>query len=395
MKRVVYRTVLLLLLLLPGLSGCGLRKAGNRDYTLESTEAVTLPFPGNAVETSNLLKEKCTVWKSNYSQEKAELYEQAIANGEWETEPYTFYSVWDCAANKNGAYYVREWDELMAQNPYAYQIYRHNEEKEDDSLLYEAPEVYLLNEFYANDSCLYWVEYKFDPDEYWVMQYDLATDEAKCLAVRPSGEWYEICLSVNNNYVTWYDHNKDGSVNIAVYNVQDQELEVIQDESIIKYMPYERLPVIDGGITYFTGDKEDRIFVNRYQLDTRICTRLLLGNKSVWPKLAGCFSDSAFLGWYTDYSTGTYYFYNMENGELWCLESSKDLRIFSECLLDGKFCFYNSANEKIYTYDLTTQDAMYQVLPDTGLLTPCDDELYIKALGGNGYTIYNIQYTAK
>lgn len=323
-----------------------------------------------------------------------------IDKGNVDTEDETYIEISECVRNKNNIFFVRSYGEEGAQFYYLNRIYCSDLKHNKDVLLYETDAIW-LNEFLATDMNLYWVEYVFSEEkgdfDYNVMQYDLSTEVVTCIASRNAVESEEICLAASNGYVAWYDSYWDGRVQIIIFDIEKQEIQTLQDANIKKFMPYERLNIVDDYITFFSQDEEGWIYINRYNLNTYKKDVLLLGKKEDYKKLAACFSDSKYIGWLTEYSYGTYYFYNIESGNLYSLSQSDEMRVFSGWLSD--YLFINESQSGcVYVYDFDTKEASYQkITQGTALsLRPYEDDfLYMKVIGEENVGLVTVQYTVK
>ena len=318
-----------------------------------------------------------------------------ISKGETDVEKGAYSEIGELARNEMDIFYVKSFGKEGAQFHYLNQIYRYAPDRNEDVLIYETSEAVWLNEFLANSTYLYWVEYVYAEEkgsyDYNVMQYNPTTEEIACIATRNDTESEEICLAVSDKYVAWYDSYLNGEVKIIVYNVVTQEMQLIEDTAIQKYMPYERLNIVDERITFFTQD-DDNIYINCYDLETMKTDILLLGNKRDFDKLAGCFSNAEYIGWLTEYSYGTYYFYNTKNGELYSLSQSDSMRVFSGWL--SKYFYINdSVSGNIYVYDLASGEVYYQdVVQGTALsLKPYGEKLYMKVVGDENVEMLTIR----
>lgn len=388
--RIVSCTISLMAILL---GGCGV-STEKVEYTkaqewlnenpIDISQAIDIPLNTNGKELSDLLHMDCCIERSGV-----------------EEEADTYVEIGECARNEKDIFYVRSYGKAEAQYYYLNQIYRYDSNAKEDILLYETSEAVWLNEFLASNTYLYWIEYintgETSNYDYNVMQYDLSTEEVNCIASRNAAESDEICLAVSDEYVTWYDGYQNKNIKIVVYDVARQELQMIEDASLYRFMPYERLNVVDGGVTYFSKDAEGRVFINRYNLKTHQKDILFLGEMSVDNKLAACFSNEEYIGWLTEYSYGTYYFYHMETGKLYSLKQSDEIRVFSGVLSD---CLYinDSINERVYVYNLETEEGYYQDIEQgyaLSLKPYGENRLYTKVVAEEYVGVLTVQSPAK
>ena len=295
--------------------------------------------------------------------EETGLLEEAFSvdNGDGDEGEGQYSEVRESTGNEKDFYYIKSYSESMAQFSYFNQIYRYDPVRDQSVLLYETEEAIWVNELAAADHTVYWVEYlPEDRIVYNVMQFDLDTGEAKCIASRNNTG--ELCLSASDGYVTWYDQTlDDNNVSIVIYDVRKQEFLPIEDDVQLA-APYERLDIVDDGITYFSEDEVGNLYINRYNLISKKKDSLMLGDKKNYDRLAGCFSDSEYIGWFEKYGSGPYYLYHVESGDLYCLEPSKGMNVFTARVSSGRLYVLDSSGKAVYIYDPATGDTQYQKL---------------------------------
>lgn len=318
------------------------------------------------------VSEAVQIYLNTNQKEKNDLLREdfSISSGEMDVEAGTYFEILECTRNKQDIFYTKCYSESMAQFSYYNQVYRYDTEQDKSILLYETANAYWLNELVAADEYIYWVEYIYKIEEessfYQVMQFDLSTEEVKCIASRNATETGEICTAISEHYMTWYDYYSNDEVVISVFDIKNQELMNIEDEGLRLSAPYERLYVVDDGITYFSEDETGNIYINRYNLSTKEKEVLFLGVKGDFNKLAGCFSNSKFIGWFEEYSVGPYYFFNIDSGVLYCLDPPSGMNVFS-AWATSDFLFVNdSQNHCVYVYDFGSKETYYQVIPQKG-----------------------------
>ena len=386
--RFILSCIIALLAVLAGGCGTSTEKENHvkvqewlNESPVDTAQAIDILLDKGGIERSNLLRNGCSIEKDSTT----------VVAGE-------YIEIGEFARNERSIFYVKNYAKDGAQSYYRSQIYYHDFDAEEDVLLYETSQNVWLNEFLANNTYLYWVENVYSKekkgDDYNIMQYNLSTGEVTCIAGRNETESDDICLAVSDEYVTWYDSYQNENIKIVVFNIEKQELQTIQDTTVQRFMPYERLNIVDGGITYFAQDTEGRIFINRYHLETQQKDILLLGKMSTDDKLAACFSNEEYIGWLTEYSYGTYYFYHMETGKLYSLRQSEDLRVFSGFLADG-FYINDSVSERIYVYDFEEGQAYYQDIPHgfAMSLKPYGEKLLYTKFVADGYVgMITVQY---
>lgn len=303
----------------------------------------------------------------------------ATESGEVDEKTHTYFTNETCKRNVENIFFHRSYAEDMAEFTYRNEVYRWDYENGSTELLYGTEEAYWMNEFEATGNYLYWVEYVQvgKETEYNIMQYNLEDETTECIASRNATETLDICLSVSEQYIVWYDDYGSGRIAIEVYDVNEKKLYTLQNVTVKKFMPYERMNIIDDGITFFSQDEEDNIFINRYNLHTEETISLFLGKEKDIGEMAGCFSNDRYLGWFTEYSYGTYYFYNMDSGELYSFNNAKETYIFSFWFSD--YLYLNGKNA-IYVCDLDTGKNWYQKLEGHGMqFRQCSDgQVYLE-----------------
>lgn len=317
--------------------------------------------------------------------------------GRVDTLSGTYTEISECARNEKDIFYVKTYAEDGAQYSYQNEIWQYEADKEENTLLYETTEAVWLNEFCANNTHLYWVEYVYEEGaadfEYRVTQYDLTTGEAVCIADRNAADSEEICLAVSDRYLTWYDSARNGESRIAVYDVGKQEMQPVEFSDAGKLMPYGRLTVTEDSITFFSQDEEKRLFINRYHLDTQKAEVLFLGKASDFAKPAACFSGGDYIGWLTEYSYGTYYFYNITDGKLYSLKQSDGMRVFSSVLSD--YLYLNESDSGcVLLYDFDTKETYCQkITQGQGLSLRSYGErlLYMRVVGEESVALLTVQ----
>lgn len=212
--------------------------------------------------------------------------------------------------------YIHDGDIISYLN----EIYCYDFQTNTTSLIYTTQNAFWLNEFFSTEDYLYWVEYVSENDTtiYNINQYELSTEKLTTIASRNGEDVYELCLSVSENFVTWYDNYINGNIEISVYDIKSQTLQTISDNFCVKFAPYERLKIVNDCITYFTADlnintisdpneSSYNIYINQLNLLTGEKKILLLGKRKDFNKLVGCFSNEKYIGWFTDYYKGNYF----------------------------------------------------------------------------------------
>lgn len=286
----------------------------------------------------------------------------------------------------NGStYWFKEYYEDMAQYCVKYRLYRSTPDFAETQPLYMTENTYWLNEFCGSEDYLYWVEFRNESKEehntMYVMQYDLKTSKLKTIADRECGKYEDILLQVSGDYLTWYDCAHDGDISMVVYRIPEQRfLDINVSETVSKSMPYGRLNVTNGGITYFSQDDSENIYVSRLQLDSGDLRKLYIGKKNELKEITGCYSTDRYMGYHTGYSTGKYYFYNPDTGKAGYFSSGysaeNELAVFSMCC-DGEYLYLNDTkNHRIIRCDVEEGKGQCWTLPEgTGMhFHNCDGE---------------------
>lgn len=320
----------------PGLSEGA--EAGSTEG-IDLSKAVEISLDQNASEMPVLLRE---VFSMQTPETIIMDAEEAIYSG---VDTY--------AKNLRAVFYVRDYWVDMAQDDFMAQVYCYDIAAKDETLLYETEEGTRLNEFMANDAYLYWVEYAYSDGNYKVCQYELETGQLSCIATR---DW-DICLGVSNEYVTWYDELDNGKKEIVIYNIANQEFETVQGVTgdILSGI---RLEIVDNGISFFSQDGEGNLYVNRYELSTGEMFSLLVMGENPWQKMAGCFSSSDYIGWFTEDSLGTYYLYNMTDTELYSFEATRGM---TKCICLSRYlCVFDREYDRVFVCDIQNGQVIYQ-----------------------------------
>ena len=265
--------------------------------------------------------------------------------------------------------YVENYWESGAQNPWKYQVWRMNTHTKEKTLLYETADVFLLNELYVNEQYAYWVEHVFDESEmtYYLKQCELKTGSTMVIAERNGEEVGPISLWVSEEYVTWMDTYASGETQLSVLDVETQKYLNLPEIEVVRFMPYARLTVVENGITYFSTDDKECLYVNRYSLKDSSIKSVKIGalNRLVnTEKVADCFSNDRYVGWLTEYGRGTYYIYDTESEKQYCIEG---INAFIELMWDNEMLFYISGENRMAIFNLEKGTFTYQEdLPGSG-----------------------------
>ena len=278
-----------------------------------------------------------------------------------------------------------------------FELYKKNALSDESILIYESPpETYWINELTSNSTSLFWVEFQnriIDGGDSQIIYQIVKMDKdgkKSIIAERDASIYDGICLEVSDEYLTWYDSvwpegTTYGIHKIIIYDLKNNTFVEAEDGPVVKFMPYERLCQYDGGITYFTLDENDNLFVNRYNLSTREKVILAIGEKKDYPRIAGCFSTDEYIGWHTDYYFGDYYFYNFQSGEIIRYRDGTETNIFSK-YCTGSYIYINDhMNSKIFKWNPFKSEASEFVFEDGmfGLQFVDNGSLFIEIRGEN------------
>lgn len=355
--------LLLFILLLCGLSGCGrtASASGQEEQQItdiSSMEAETLSIAGNIQEAETLRENKFTL-------EDEEIFARHVVN----LQPGNHAGLESVFRNTDFLFYHISYSKDMAQYTYRNQIYMRSLEGNEDVLLHDTSDAYWLNEICANNTYLYWVEYvsseTSDSEEvcFKVMQCQLDNGNISCIAERDGAEFSEICLEVSDHFLTWYDiHMRDSVVELVVFDIEKQMFQEHENTdpdipglTVTLYNPYEKLRIVENCITYFMRDDQEQLYIRRENLHTGATDTFLLGETKPYHKIGGCFSDSRYIGWHTEYGEGDYYFYDTSSKKLLCWNvKTDDMYVFSKFFCRGKLYFNNTDDHNIYVWDLPT-----------------------------------------
>lgn len=360
---------------------------------LDLSKAIEISLDQNATEISMLLKEDFS-WK--ISEETVD-EEKGIYSG-----------IRECVINREYAFYIKGYYELMAQNDFMSEIYsydlewdkalspHHSAMRQKPQLLYQTAEGVSLIELQANDRYLYWVEDDHENGQTKVCQYELETGDLTCIAASQWGP----SLSVSNAYVTWYDHLDDGSDEIAIYDIGAQSFKKMTARAPGEILSGARVDLTDNGIAYFSKDEEGNIYVNRYDLDTEEIFTLPLGPERASEKLTNCFSNSDYIMWsmrkagQAD-SQAAYYFYNMKSGDLYQWNEFGEM--YATCKCTSRFlCVLDSENERIFVYDFQNKQTYYQDMDKDASFLPWpkkqDENVYFESRSNNEIKLYSVDF---
>lgn len=358
--------LLFLILLLCGFPGCSRAVSAQRQDSrltdLSSMEAESVSIVQNIQEKETLRGDEFYI-----------MCEEVLAANAGDIPPEDHANVEKLVRNDDYVFYQISYSEHMAQYSYRNKIYAHCLNQDEDVLIYDTSEAYQINEMMANNTHLYWVEYVSDGTKvcYRVMQYQLGNGNISCIAERDSAEFSDMCLALSERFLTWDDMHSDGQVEIVVFDIEKQKF---RERNDVDNMPGSavtlnnaRLQIVEDCITYFTQDEQEQLYIQRENLSTGETDSFLLGKIAPYRRPVGCFSDSRYIGWHTEYGQGEYYFYDTAQEKLYCWDVKKDgMYAFSKFFSDGKLYFNNTEDDNVYVWDLSTGQVYRQHFADDG-----------------------------
>lgn len=265
--------------------------------------------------------------------------------------------------------YVENYWEDGAQSPWKYQVWLMDIQTKEKAMLHEIADIYLLNELYMNEQYAYWVEHVIEGEQmlYFLKQCSLSTGDIIVIAKRDDAEAEPFSLWVSENYVTWMESNTSGNTKLMVFDVKKQEYINLDNIEAVRFMPYARLTVVENGITYFSTDEENVLYINRYNLEDSTTKSVKIDDLTKLmntEKVAECFSNGRYIGWFTEYVRGTYYIYDTQSEKQYCLEG---LNAFIELIWVDEMLFYNREDNKLAVFDLEKGSFTYKTdLPGSG-----------------------------
>lgn len=268
------------------------------------------------------------------------------------------------AQNSENVYYTKCYYIPMTIYTYYAEVYCYNIESKTHTLIYQKENISNLNELRANDDYVVWVEYIPEGEgfDYSVMLYDSKSGDVSNIATINSDYIGEICLSISKNYVTWYEYYyNEERVEVSIYDINDKSTYQLENEDIVLFYPYERLDIVDDGITFFTKNDEGNVEVNRYNIKDKTTFSLVIEEEM---EFAGCMSNQDYIGWFTNYNNGRYYFYHMDSDKIYTLNSLGNLTFFDVRLEDKLYINERTLN-RIYVYDFMTDETVYQNLGES------------------------------
>lgn len=293
-------------------------------------------------------------------------------------------SIGYCRRNEESGFYFVEHGEDMAQYGNHYQIFRVDLKTNERELLYEARDIGQLGELEATGRFLYWLEPLQDESGDGVsavMQYELATGEARCIAERKkTGP----DIAVSEQYVVWAEPSGKVRLDIMAYDMQKQELQTLPGlksftiagqgapEELPGFRPFGTLNIVDGGITFFSEAEGGNTYINRYDLNTQTMDAQLL-IKGRGKMMEGCFSSKRYIGWQLGASTDDckYYVYDRNSGSLYCIrgEKGKNRRLYSNWFSDYLYFQYTDYEENEFVF----------------VVDPASGKVWQQKLEGHGY----------
>lgn len=258
---------------------------GKMDTTVSDKEKYVILESLDAAEEISLL--------TNARPEQLFQQELMLEKSVYLGEPEDYCHRSECKRNSDCWFYTELYTRNGMDSTYCDKIYQYDSSKQEATLLYETMEANWLNELEVSEDYIYWVEYIYEEDKlsYRVMQCELAAGESTCIATRDGELVGELCLATSDKYLTWYDDYLDGTVELVIYDIQDQSFLSVPDKVVFKYMPYTNLTPIDDGITFFSKNEEGGVCINRYEPAAEELYTLELQYLKSIDDMAGCFSN--------------------------------------------------------------------------------------------------------
>lgn len=332
MKNSKSHFVLFSIMLCFTLSGCSIQDKTS-EISINVKDAIELDFSN--VAEMDLCKEIAEL-PSSYIDEKTK--------DEVNTEQY--------GINSKSIYNINLYYESMSQFSYQAELYCYDRVNQSRKMIYRSESVTNMNELEVNEDYVTWIEYIPDGDyiDYNFMVLDCDTNQIENIGVLSSQQFDEVCLSISDQYLTWYETKTDSTkTRIGMYDFKTKKTDYIEDSHMTLYYPYRCARISDQGFTYFT-EEDETIYVNRYNLNTKKRYRINIGSENY---LVDCFSSEDYIGWYTDYNRGTYYIYDRNENILYKYHNSINLTIMDKNISD-KFYFTASGTPNLYCYDFKT-----------------------------------------
>lgn len=266
--------------------------------------------------------------------------------------------------NKYG-FFQREYIKEGAQFGYKSEIYSVNLENQEVNLLYEN-KVSMLNELVANDDYLFWVEYYSENDElmFRIVQFDLETAKAQYIATGDTMDKAEPCLSISNQYLTWFDSDHEGNATLVCYDIAKGKIRQSERVNCKLFNLYTRPNIVDNAVTLFNTDNND-LRVCRYSLDKKeTIFEIVIAPDDV----VACFSNEEWVGWQKTiknlpYANSTFYFYNIKENILYRYNEKGEKSIFSYKMNNDYFVYFSNEENKVHVIDLKQ---MTDVVMDVG-----------------------------
>lgn len=243
--------------------------------------------------------------------------------------------------NDKGAYYVSGFSEDMAQYRYGLHICHYDYNSKTHELLYSVKDANYISELRVTNTHLAWVE-QIPKEGYKLVLHELSTGAVSDLGTYDQ----DICIEMSNRYIVWNDSDK-----IMIYDISKQACSTLEE----KVIPQVRYKIVDNGITYFTEEDGER-YVKRRDLESGEVFSYQLDKGQ---KIASCFSNQDYIGWFTEYSDGIIHILEINSAKCYKLNTESELNYFDVMLYDKLYINDHKSN-CIYIYDFKTQTSCYQ-----------------------------------
>jgi len=136
-----------------------------------------------------------------------------------------------------------------------------------------------------------------------------------------------------------------------IYDISKQACSTLEE----KVIPQVRYEIVNNGFTYFTEEDGER-YVKRRDLETGEVFSYQLDKGQ---KIASCFSNQDYIGWFTEYSDGIIHILEINSRKGYELNTASELNYFDVMLYDKLYINDHKSN-CIYAYDFKTQISCYQ-----------------------------------
>ena len=277
------------------------------------------------------------------------------------------YGMTDAIVTDQGVYYVIEYMRDMAQFASGYDVGYWNPDTKEHILLYscgigtERKNVNWINEFSGNEHYLVWMEQCLsETDSCWEMRcMDLNTHTVETIHSIAWDKGFELCPSVNEKYVAWYEPVEDtDEMGIFLYSFSDKKTRrIAQDLEVILEHPYSRVYMTEDTCTYAAKNLGVRQIVEE-NLETVERKAYFVPDQSMSILMPA--SNEKVILWREEYDTDWgIYIYHKEKEQLYYFPEPEGGTIFSDYLADNTLYIHvQEANmgSRILTVNLESLD---------------------------------------